>query len=210
MASPQCREGNEGHNEAPWEKLLRWGGERLRGRRGGWLARSQDQSHPGQEAPSETLRATPADGRRGSRWAPKHMGWLARSRCPFPPHCNSNAGFFNQAEGGLGPGPDLPPLLAIWACPTTSPSSRQGWGPAKAGPGREPQDLGGDSGKQPQHQRAADGGTPVGWGSPHPEGGSFRLSNRLRGLHNAPPHPPTHKGPGCRLSPSPGRGPQTS
>lgn len=26
MASPQCPEENEGHNEAPWEKLLHWGG----------------------------------------------------------------------------------------------------------------------------------------------------------------------------------------
>lgn len=145
------------------------GGERLRGRRGGWLARSkdQDQSHPGQEAPSETLRATPADGRRGSRWA--RVGDWQGADAPSHPTATQMLGSSTRRKGGWGR------ALTRHLCLRSG--LAQPSAPAKAGPGREPQDLGGDSGKQPQHQMPAGGGTPVGRGSPHSGGGSFRLSN---------------------------------
>lgn len=138
--------GGEGKTQrSATGKAPAWGGGCVGG---GWWARSKDQEQPltGQEAPQRA--SAPAALQKGEEVAGVPVWGTGRSTppnqldAPSHPHWGSNAEFFNQAEGGLGPGADPPPLPAIWACPTISPRQAGsgwvgGWEGASQGQSRE-------------------------------------------------------------------------
>lgn len=95
------------------------------------------------------------------RACPQTYGMAGKERCPFPPTVTQMLGSSSGWKGAWGWALSYHFCLRSGLAQPSAPAAG-GWGASQGRSREAAPDLGGGSGKQPRHQRAAGGGTPVG------------------------------------------------